>query len=75
MNINIYTVLEESGIAFVRVQPDYPVDRSEEYWTGWALAYYQWKTGLSFEEIVQYISIKDAQVLCCKIEELLEKVE
>lgn len=58
-----YTVLEESGIAFVRVQPDYPVDRSEEYWTGWALAYYQWKTGLSFEEIIRYIPIKDVQAL------------
>ena len=25
--------------------------RSEEYWCGWALAYYQWRRALSFSEI------------------------
>ena len=25
--------------------------RSEEYWLGWALAYYQWETGLTFRDI------------------------
>ena len=34
--------------------PDHlPVfSRSPEYWAGWALAYYQWKRDLSFQEIV-----------------------
>lgn len=26
-------------------------DRSEEYWLGWALAYYQWDTGIAFKDI------------------------
>ena len=58
-----YEVLEKSNISFDRITPDYTVNRSEEYWTGWALAYYQWETSLSFEEIVRYISIKEIQAL------------
>ena len=40
-------------------KPRYTADRSEEYWAGWALAYYQWDTALSFEEIIEYISMDD----------------
>ena len=58
-----YEVLEKSSISFERVTPDYTVNRSEEYWTGWALAYYQWETSLSFEEIVRYIPINEIQAL------------
>lgn len=35
------------------------LDRSEEYWTGWALAYFQWSTGLPFKTIDEYIPIID----------------
>lgn len=45
------------------IRPQYSADRSEEYWTGWALAYYQWETSLDFEEIIHYITIKDIQAL------------
>lgn len=58
-----YEVLECSGIATARVTPNYTIDRSEEYWTGWALAYYQWETALSFTEIIHYIPIKDIMAL------------
>ena len=57
-----YEVLERSGIT-VRIQPGYTVNRSEEYWTGWALAYYQWETSMRFSEIVRYIPIKDIEAL------------
>lgn len=30
-------------------------DYSQEYWTGWILAYYQWKSGFSFRRIIQSI--------------------
>ncbi|WP_293694281.1 helix-turn-helix domain-containing protein [uncultured Phascolarctobacterium sp.] len=53
-----YTVLENVGLAQERIKPDYPVNRSEEYWTGWALAYYQWQTALRFAEINRYVPIK-----------------
>ena len=36
-----YEVLDQSGVKCERIQPNYTASRSEEYWTGWALAYYQ----------------------------------
>ena len=32
-------------------------ERSQEYWTGWALARYQWETTMEFEEITRVIPI------------------
>jgi len=58
-----YEVLELSGIDCPRITPYYTINRSEEYWTGWALAYYQWYTALNFVEIVRYIPIKDIMAL------------
>lgn len=58
-----YTVLENVGLAQERIKPNYPVGRSEEYWTGWALAYYQWQTALSFADINRYVPIKTVQSL------------
>jgi len=54
-----YEVLEKSGIEYNRIKPNYTLNRSEEYWTGWALAYYQWETSMSFADIVKYIPIAD----------------
>ena len=58
-----YEVLELSGIDSPRITPNYTMNRSEEYWTGWALAYFQWETALHFSEIVRYIPIKDIMAL------------
>lgn len=58
-----YTVLENVGIFEERIRPQYPADRSEEYWTGWALTYYQWQTSLSFADINSYVPIKTVQSL------------
>lgn len=52
-----WEVLERSGLEVKRVEPKPSLDRSEEYWVGWALAYYQWETNLSFDQIVRYIPI------------------
>lgn len=54
-----YEVLEKAGVAYVREPAKYAANRSEEYWTGWALAYYQWETALSFEEIVKSVPIAE----------------
>lgn len=43
-----YAVL---GDSVKRVKAKLTADRSEEYWLGWALAYYQWDTGLAFKDI------------------------
>lgn len=58
-----YEVLDRALGNVERISPRYTANRSEEYWTGWALAYYQWETALSFREIVRYVPIKEIRVL------------
>jgi len=58
-----YQVLEASKVPYERVMPKYTAGRSREYWTGWALAYYQWETALRFSEIVSNVPIKDIEEL------------
>lgn len=58
-----YKVLEMSSIETKRIKVVYASDRSKEYWVGWALAYYQWYTALSFKEIVEFISLEDIRAL------------
>lgn len=58
-----YEVLDKT---FGDVQPieiEFTVNRSEEYWTGWVLAYYQWMYGISFSKINEKISIRDILAL------------
>ncbi len=35
------------------------LSKSREYWTGWSLAYYEWYTSLTFDEIDSFISITE----------------
>lgn len=58
-----YLVLEQSGISYKTIKPFPRFDRTKEYWTGWALAYYQWETSIPFTEIIRCISIKDIRAL------------
>ena len=58
-----YEVMEKTGEDARNIKPRYTANRSEEYWAGWALAYYQWKTSLSFAEIVRYIPIDQIKAL------------
>ncbi|MBQ6698569.1 MAG: helix-turn-helix transcriptional regulator [Oscillospiraceae bacterium] len=58
-----YEVLEKTGENARNIKPRYTADRSEEYWTGWAIAYYQWKMSISFAEIVKYIPIVQIKAL------------
>lgn len=55
-----YAVLEASGLENKRLPVRYAAGRSPEYWTGWALAYYQWRTALSFAEIAH--TVKPSEV-------------
>lgn len=58
-----YEVVERSKGKAERINPIFTAGRSEEYWTGWALAYYQWFTGIPFSDIIKYVEIKDVQAL------------
>lgn len=41
------------------VKPKYTENRSPEYWAGWALAYYQWYTSLSFADIIEAVLVSE----------------
>lgn len=56
-------VLEQAGEPAPVQQPSYAYDRSPEYWTGWAIAYYQWDTGLRFAEIEQAVPITEVRMM------------
>ena len=62
---DIQTIAGKSGIELAydvlgiedRTTPDLPINRSEEYWAGWTLAYYQWYTGVSFQVLNDEVPI------------------
>lgn len=54
-----YEVMGQVEQRLCSPKPRYTVNRSREYWTGWALAYYQWETGLTFAEIIEHIPINE----------------
>lgn len=47
------------GLNESKKKPKPRFDRSEEYWLGWALAYFQWERNLSFKKLNSYIKIDD----------------
>ena len=54
----VYAVLDRMGRPYDHsIEPTFPLDRTAEYWTGWALSYYQWFTGLSYREIVDILPV------------------
>ncbi|MBO7426828.1 MAG: helix-turn-helix transcriptional regulator [Clostridiales bacterium] len=55
----VYEVCERIGLPYEKAEVGFMSDRSREYWAGWALAYYQWYTSMSFREIIRYVSIND----------------
>ena len=46
-------VLSETNVSYEKREPSYVEFKGREYWAGWILAYYQWKTGKRFEDIVK----------------------
>lgn len=44
--------------------------RTPEYWTGWALAYFQWETGMSFAQIERSVPITEIRDLYPAFHEL-----
>ncbi len=48
------SVLDATNVQYEKKEPSYIADKGREYWAGWVLAYYQWKTGHRFEDMVRY---------------------
>ena len=54
-----YEILSETKGLQTFVEPSFSMEKSKEYWAGWALAYYQWYKAKSFQNILEYISISN----------------
>lgn len=54
-----YHVLKVSGIDAERTSFRYTTGRSKEYWTGWALAQYQWERSVTFTSIAGAVNLND----------------
>ena len=52
-------ILDDAGVEFRREKPNGVAGRSREFWAGWALAQYQWRSGLTFREIESFAPMKD----------------
>lgn len=52
-------ILKKLSINFEEVDYKYNLQKSKEYWAGYYLAYYQWKTGYSFKFIFDKVSFID----------------
>ena len=58
-----HEAIERTG-ADVKMRPPRPTEnRSREYWTGWALAYYQWKSAHRFRDIFAAVPASHVRAL------------
>lgn len=55
----VLEVVEKAGLSMTMPQPREDYSYSPEYWSGWVMAYYQWRVGRSFKEVYHYLKIKD----------------
>lgn len=46
-------VLNKTNVEFQSKEPSFSMDKGREYWAGWILAYYQWTTGMRFEDMIK----------------------
>ena len=53
-------VAETTGKELTEVPPD-RLDRSTEYWIGWAIAYYQWRSGRKYSAIFKAFTFDELQ--------------
>lgn len=51
------SILDDAGVAYPESADEMYLDKSPEYWAGWALAYYQWYTALPFMELLRAASL------------------
>ena len=69
----VHEIILKSGIEqeLPKVQAEYSY--SSEYWCGWIIAYYQWRTGRTFKDIFQNISAKEIEKLYPTLHEAAEE--
>ena len=52
-------VLDDVQMPYTDAEDIMYLDKSPEYWAGWALAYYQWYSGYSLSDILYDVSLDD----------------
>ena len=52
-------IIHSAGIEMQELKDEMYLDKSPEYWAGWALAYYQWYTGRTFIKIYKVVSVQE----------------
>lgn len=50
-------VMEDLSLPEYNYTHEFYADRSPEYWAGWVLSYFQWKSNCSFKTILQRVPI------------------
>ena len=60
IEIALEVVAETKGQE-LQTEPTERMERSAEYWIGWAVAYYQWYSGRRYHEIFQALSFEALQ--------------
>lgn len=68
----VWEVLNRIGKHIVFPAPQIEYDYSTEYWCGWILAFYQWKTGKNFKEIKKYLPMSEIYKLYPTLHEASE---
>ena len=69
----VYKIYERSGIKFKKRIPMDENQRLDTYWAGYILAYYQYKTGLTYKYIHEQISIHRIRELYYPLHEASEE--
>ena len=59
----VYEIIDEVKNEELEIEPQYNVNRTVEYWIGWACAYYQWYSNRKYSEIFQAVSYEDLKSL------------
>ena len=52
-------MIRDSGLVMEEYPDEMYLDKSPEYWSGWALAYYQWYRGRTFSRIYRAVSMTE----------------
>ncbi len=51
-------IAEENDMKLPKKDDIMYTDKSKEYWTGWALAFYQWYSAMNFADILSHVSLE-----------------
>ena len=59
----VLDIYHEITLKDLEVTPELRMNRTVEYWVGWAIAYYQWYSNRTFAEIFEVFSFEELQQL------------